>query len=70
MMAPVEVGSTLTRCPRCSGPLYRALPDEYCCLYCGEYVFATRCAPLATARELAALGPTRVGSLLPSPAVA
>ena len=27
------------RCPRCSGPLYRCLDADYCCLYCGEYVY-------------------------------
>jgi hypothetical protein len=70
MMAPAEDGSTPARCPRCSGPLYRALPDEYCCLYCGEYVFATRRPPLGHARELAAPGATRLGRVPPSPAAA
>ncbi|HLI28338.1 MAG TPA: hypothetical protein VKZ60_14795 [Chloroflexota bacterium] len=28
-----------SRCPRCRGPLYRCLDADYCCLYCGEYVY-------------------------------
>jgi uncharacterized Zn finger protein (UPF0148 family) len=31
-----------TRCPRCQGPLYRCLDADYCCLYCGEYVYRSQ----------------------------
>jgi hypothetical protein len=27
------------KCARCGGPMYRTYAQEYCCLYCGEYVF-------------------------------
>jgi uncharacterized Zn finger protein (UPF0148 family) len=29
----------LAGCPRCTGPMYRSHQGEYCCLFCGEYMF-------------------------------
>jgi hypothetical protein len=38
------------RCPRCGGPMYSGYPDEYSCLFCGEYVYARATpAPLVPA---------------------
>ena len=40
-MALAPKPPVLTRCPRCSGPMYSGYDDDYTCLLCGEYVFTS-----------------------------
>lgn len=39
-MATVQRVTMPAQCPRCQGPVYQDYDGDYCCLLCGECVYA------------------------------
>jgi uncharacterized protein (DUF983 family) len=57
-----------SRCPRCSGPLYRGYDDDYSCLFCGEHIY-TR-VPQPVIAPLVPPGPRKRGRPRKNPVAA
>jgi tRNA(Ile2) C34 agmatinyltransferase TiaS len=68
-MAPVT-RQAWKRCPRCSGPMYSGYDDDYSCLFCGEYVFATPPPRVIEPPPLVPPGPRKRGRPRKNPVAA